>query len=564
MKNPTLKSNKDFVILRILFAVSILGVGLYYELACAIVSIAMLCWLYCKSRTVPLNFRLNTATLAAFSIFVLYAISPLWAVDNGLAVWGIVRFLPIPLFVLCLMQLNREECLALYGDIPYLGALMTIISFVLQYIPKLTEIFSVSGRLAGFFEYPNTFACFLLLGIIVLLLAEKQEKANWQCPVLLGILAIGLLLSGSRAVFLLALVSVVVSLLLTKKDVIKKALPLFGGAGAGLLLSLLGSGAAAQHMQEMNVGASTFLGRLLYWKDALPVILQHPLGLGYLGYYFTQGSFQTGVYSVRFVHNDFLQLMLDIGWIPAILAIMAIIQSLWSKRVTVMQKVFLLTLLAHCCFDFDLSFIAMYFLVFLSLDLEEGKTKKLQVPKLTIPVAAVVSCFALYIGAASMFSYAGNAATALRLYPWDTFSNMTLLTETDDAETLKNISSKILKQNESVALAWDAKANAAYADGDFAEMITCKQNAIALSKYSAEEYEDYFEKLRIGRELYLQNEDLNSAKICEEELLAIPDRMQQVFANTSSIAWRIADVPDLILSNECIAYIHSLSKTQEG
>lgn len=559
MKKPLSKSNKDFMTLRILFGVSILGVGLYYELACAIVSIAMLCWLYCKSKTVPLNFRLNTATLAAFSIFVLYAISPLWAVDSGLAVWGIVRFLPIPLFVLCLMQLKREECLALYGDIPYLGALMTIISFVLQYIPKLTEIFSVSGRLAGFFEYPNTFACFLLLGIIVLLFAEKQEEAKWQRPVLLGILAIGLLLSGSRAVFLLALVSAVVSLLLTKKNIIKKALPLLGGVGVGWLLSLLGSGAAAQHMQEMNVGASTFLGRLLYWKDALPVILQHPLGLGYLGYYFTQGSFQTGVYSVRFVHNDFLQLMLDIGWIPAILAVMAIIQSLWSKRVTMMQKVFLLTLLAHCCFDFDLSFIAMYFLVFLSLDLEEGKTKKLQVPKLAIPVVAVVSCFALYIGAASMFSYAGNTAAALRIYPWDTFSNMTLLTETDDAEVLKSLSSKILKQNGSVALAWNAKANAAYADGDFAEMITSKQNAIALSKYSAEEYEDYFEKLRIGRELYLQNGDQNSAEICKEEILSIEQRVNEVLQSTDPLAWKINDKPELVLSSEYYQYINALT-----
>ena len=561
MKEPMLKNKKSFLVFRILFGVSILVIGLYYELACAIVSAAMLCWLFVQQKTTSLNFRLNTATLAAFVIFLLYAVSPLWAVDSGLAVWGIVRFLPIPLFVVCLMQLNREEHLALYGDIPYLGALMTAISFALQYIPQLNGIFSVSGRLAGFFEYPNTFACFLLLGIIVLLFAEKQEKVKWRQPVLFGILAVGLLLSGSRAVFLLAVVSIAVSLLLTKKGIVRKVLPLLGGGGVGLLISLLGSGAAVQHIQEMNTGASTFLGRLLYWKDALPVILRHPFGLGYLGYYFTQGSFQTGVYSVRFVHNDFLQLMLDIGWIPAILAVMAIIQSLWSKRVTVMQKVFLLTLLAHCCFDFDLSFIAIYFLVFLSLDLEEGKTKKLKVSKLAIPAAVIVSCVALYIGAASVFSYAGNAAAAVRLYPWDTFSNMALLTATDDTGALRALSDKILKQNESVALAWDAKANAAYADGDFGEVIACKQNAIALNKYAAEEYEDYFNKLRIGRELYLQSGDQASAEICKAELLAIPDRMEQVVADTSSIAWKIADVPELVLSDESMAYIQSLLGT---
>lgn len=563
-KNVTKTKNRDvdFLLMRIIFDVSILGVGLYYEWACAISSIAMLCWLYAKSRKTPLQFKFNTATLVALAIFALYTISPIWAVDSGVAIWGIARFLPLPLFVICLMQFHKDERIALYSDLPYLGAIMCIVSFVLQLVPKLTDIFSVSGRLAGFFEYPNTFACFLLLGILVLLFSEKQQT-KWLRPALLCILGIGLILSGSRAVFALALVSIIVSLIITKSDFIKKALPIAGGVGIGVLVLLLRNNAAVQHVQEIGIGASTFLGRLLYWKDALPVILRHPLGLGYLGYYFTQGSFQTGVYSVRFVHNDFLQLMLDIGWIPAILAIMAIIQSLWSKRVTVMQKVFLLTLLAHCCFDFDLSFIAMYFLVFLSLDLDEGKTRKCPVSKWALPLAAIISCFSLYIGAVTTMSYSGNTAV-LRCYPWDTFSNVTALTQMDDREALLALSERVIRQNESMALAWDAKANVAYTEGDFSEMITCKRKAIELSKYSVEEYEDYFEKLKIGRELYLKSGDQNSAKICEKELLSIPNMIQQVFANTSHIAWKIADTPDLTLPNECIAYIHSISSTQEG
>lgn len=551
------KENKDFSIFRTIFCASVLCVGLYYEWACAISSIAMMCWLYAKGKKAPLQFKFNSATLVALSIFALYAISPIWAVDSGVAVWGIARFLPLPLFVICLMQLHKEERIALYYDLPYLGAIMCVVSFILQFVPKLTDVFSVSGRLAGFFEYPNTFACFLLLGIIALLFSDKQ-KEKWQRPALLGILSIGLLLPGSRAVFILAIVSIIASLIIIKSDFIKKALPIAGGVGIGVLVLLLRNNAAIQHVQEIGVNASTFLGRLLYWKDAFPVILRHPLGLGYLGYYFTQGSFQTGVYSVRFVHNDFLQLMLDIGWVPALLAIMAIIQSLWSKRVTIMQKVFLLTLLAHCCFDFDLSFIAMYFLVFLSLDLDEGKTRKCTTSKWALPFIAVFSCFSLYIGAVTTMSYSGNTS-ALRIYPWDTFSNMTLLTQVDDMETLRVLSDRVIQQNESVALAWDAKANAAYTEGDFSEMITCKRKAIELSKYSIEEYEDYFEKLRNGRELYLQNGDEVSAGICREEILNLQPMIAEVLANTDTLAWKINDKPELQLSYDYEQYVMLLS-----
>ncbi len=56
----------------------------------------------------------------------------------------------------------------------------------------------------------------------------------------------------------------------------------------------------------LPIKSSTFRERLLYARDVLPVIFTHPLGLGYQGYLYLQGSFQTGVYQTRFVHNELL------------------------------------------------------------------------------------------------------------------------------------------------------------------------------------------------------------------------------------------------------------------
>lgn len=48
-----------------------------------------------------------------------------------------------------------------------------------------------------------------------------------------------------------------------------------------------------------SIKESTFVGRLLYYYDALPVIRKNPFGLGYMGYYYIQQSIQTGVYFVK-------------------------------------------------------------------------------------------------------------------------------------------------------------------------------------------------------------------------------------------------------------------------
>ena len=49
-------------------------------------------------------------------------------------------------------------------------------------------------------------------------------------------------------------------------------------------------------------------------------------------YYYLQGSFQTGVYSVLNIHNELMQVLLDVGWIPAALMVMAVVKSFMAKQ----------------------------------------------------------------------------------------------------------------------------------------------------------------------------------------------------------------------------------------
>ena len=544
--------------LRIIFWLAFLGTGLYYELAAAVISVLLF---LCLIRHKKLAIRVNVSSVAIFAISLFYALSATWAVDGGIAVWGAVKHLPAVLFALCLMQEKREERLRLLKDIPWLGAAMVTVSFALQFVPLLGDYFNISGRLGGFFQYPNTFACFLLLGLIVLLAEELPTDNRYLRTVCSIILSFGLLESESRAVMIIAIPMLLILLLIRKslKITLWTAAEILCAVGLSFGASMLMGVDSGEHLADLSLHTSTFLGRILYWKDAIPQILKHPFGSGYLGYYFTQGSFQTGVYSVRWVHNDLLQILLDIGWIPAVLSVLAAVKAVFSRRICTMQRMVLLALLAHCLFDFDLQFAAMYFVIILCLDWECGKEYTVSLRKIPVIITAILfSVASLWIGLTSALTYSGNHAAAAQIYPANTLSNINLLTQITEADTLERAAERILKQNESVALAWNAKALAAYSRGDFGTMIQCKQQAISLSRYTLDEYIDYFSRLQVGVMLYQQAGDAASAAICEKEILSIQKTLDRVLAQTDPLAWQIADQPQLTMPKEYTDYVRTL------
>lgn len=310
--------------LRILFFVSPFLAGLYHELLCGLFSAFLLIWLLACGRKKKISLHNNTAVLAVVTFFLAYLVTPLWALDAGLSAWGIAKALPVVLFSLCLMQLEQDERRVLLCDLPLMGCIMTVSSCALQLLPSLSAYFVINDRLGGFFQYPNTFACFLLLGLEILLFDKHPSKSAKIIQTV--ILAFGFFQAGSRAAAIIALFALAACLILKKRrgDVLLLLSGLLGGGLISICITRLAANVSLEHMLDISTNASTFLGRLLYWRDALPVVLKHPFGLGYLGYYFMQGSFQTGVYSVRWVHNDLLQILLDVGWLPVVVCLLAI------------------------------------------------------------------------------------------------------------------------------------------------------------------------------------------------------------------------------------------------
>lgn len=534
--------------LKLLFLVSPFAAGLFYEPLSALASLVLLGYLgYLAHRDGHLTVHKSLLLLAAAVTVLFYAVSVLWATDRGAAMLGFIKFLPLPLFVIACGQLSAEQRRELPELLPWGGAAMTLLSGVLALVPAARDLVLVNGRLAGFFQYPNTFALYALLGVAVVSGREKWRAAD---VILLVVLMAGIALSGSRTVTALLAVFIVIRSAASRQW--KR-----GGVLAGLAVVILAAAAlvsgeadavsSAGRALAGGAGASTFWGRLLYYRDALPVILRHPFGLGYMGYYYLQGSFQTGVYSVMHIHNDLLQLLLDVGWIPAGLLAAAVARRMLSRDCDLTRRLMIGLMAAHALFDFDLQFVAMD-LILLVLLMPESDGAALRLPHSgAMAAGGVLAVLCLYFGLASALHYCGADTAAARVYPGYTAAWIDQMTATDDAAEMERAADRVLALNDAVSIAHSAKARCDYSRGDVASMIEHKRKAIALAKYDLSVYLDYFDMLAVCAQMYASAGDTASAAYCREHLLEIPQLLEQALDGTSALGRRIADQPELTL-----------------
>ena len=490
------------------------------------------------------NFRLclNPGSLALLAVFLAYAIAPLWAADKGMALFAIPHYLPLALLALVLMQEDlREPILDL---IPLGGCLMTLLSLAVLCFPGLRDQVVVNGRLAGFFQYPNSFAAFLLAGLVYRILSGSKGSL----PVCLILMA-GIVLSGSKTTFVLMALSLAAILLLRRQKKLLLLIPaLICALAIGLLANHLGLLAQADRFTRIEATSGTFLVRLLYYRDALPTILCHPFGIGYLGYPAIEGTIQTGRYAVTYIHNGLLQLLLDIGWAPTALLALVLLKAIGKNPAP--RRFLLLAVLAHCMLDFDLQFAAIWVLILCCLDLTGGRCLTFSCTGLPALLAAALLLPSLWLGTGDWLYRQGMVDACLTLTPFHTEALATKLTAAQDAAQVDALADRILSLNPTHSPAWSAKANAALSRGDVVAMIRCKEEAIRLSPYTTAEYCDYFQKLYWALDQFLKMGDVESAAQCREKLLNIPAMMAEVSRRTSPLAYRTGDDPTLELPAE--------------
>lgn len=538
------KKSPSAVPLYAIFCFSPFLIGVYYEWLSCIVSLFLVGYLfYCRIAAGKIKFPLTPLMAACSVIVIFFAISPLWAVDKGMTVFGAVKFLPLPLFCISISQTESSQRDKLLMTVPVTGTVMTAVSFALSLVPKLSGFFLVSGRLSGFFQYSNTFAAYLIVGLIITVLGYK--KFSLQIPIS-AILLFGIFMSGSRAVFILLALSVLFFIIFIKNKKTK-----FLILGIFISLTVLAAIFAAVTGRLDTIGrfltaslnSSTFIGRILYYKDSLPVILKHPLGLGYMGYYFLQGSFKTGVYTVVNIHNDFLQILLDIGWLPFAICIWAAVKAF--IKCPPMSKAVIAAILSHCLLDFDLQYISVCFVLIVAMSDEPKKFLEIRSKSGISLLCIAATALQFYFGIAAGLYYFNEYSAAAKIYPAYTSAYVEMISYGESIEEMDALADEIFKYNDSVSIAHSIKGRAAFARGDVESMIEYMRGAVLLSRYRIDEYRDYRDMLKLAINAYENAGDENSAEYCREYLAEIYMILKRTEQTTSPLAWKIDVKPIL-------------------
>lgn len=549
----------DIGFIPMMFFLSFVFVGVYHEYISCMINVAMLIWLFLKyKKEKRLFYRINTVSVAIGVLVISYLISVLWAVDSGLAFIGFFKFLPVLLFLLCLFQ-EEKSATKIMQWLPYVAVVMALVSIVGMYLPGLKAYFNVSGRLAGFFQYPNTFAMFLLVAELVILVKEKYKWYDYLC---LLVLLVSILLTGSRTVFLLTIVANGLAVLMHRNRKLRFmgiTVVIVVVIGVSSYVLFFDSNGILSRLSNISLAESTFVGRILYAMDAMPLILKRPFGIGYQSYYYMQQSIQTGVYNIRYIHNDFLQIMLDVGWIPCLLFVVAIFRTVFSKHVARENKLILLTMCAHSCLDFNLQFVAMFLLIILFMDYNSGKEyilkKHVSKIKTTLWIVGVASC---WIGLSLLCNHVKAYRTSDFLYPWNTHNKVEVLATIEDLDELNEVADKILKQNEYATIGYSAKARYAFSQGDFTSLIQYKNEIFEKAPFQYSDCEEYCYMMMKGVSLFLENGDETSAKVCANEFLRTYDRVKNIRSELSEYGKKISLQPRTLFPDEIEFYARDL------
>lgn len=544
----------------ILLAVLPFLLGGFFLWTSVLVSLALLAVLLVglyRRKTITISS--SWGFLAPVIITAAYLLTVFWAQDRGMALPGFFKFLPLGLLALAVWQEPAEKRTVALEVIPWSGAVMTVLCVPLSYLPLVDGHLLVNGRQGGLFEYPNTYALFLLLGLVIL---ATRETYRWYHGILALVLLAGIFLSGSRTVFVLLLLAALV-LALARKGVVRiavlVAVPLTVVAAAAYALAS-GNTASIGRFLTTSLHSSTLMGRLLYAHDALSVILRHPLGLGYGSYAVMQGSFQTGVYTVQSVHNDLLQLMLDAGWAPAGTVVIAVVKTIFRKGTTLRNRLVLSVLCAHALLDFSMQFLAIS--AVLVLLLADGSPREVPIKKndrrFLTAVCGVLMTGALYFGAVSGLAYLGCHDATLALDGAYTDSLMARMSSEEDLARADDYARRILALNRYAAPAYRVRAAYAYSQGDFQTVIDQQRRAIACAPYDLSAYTDYLDMLSVGVQLYESAGDTASAETCRQQMRQVPALLQATIEKTSPLGWQIADKPALTLPEKYLTMLNAL------
>lgn len=563
-------------------------IGTFYDFSVFLVAVifsGILLGIFIKNK--KLKIEINNMFLLSMVLFIFSTLGIFWAIDKNDAIIGTLRMLSLVIFSILLMQCKKEEKEKILNVIPYSGLVMLILSIIIGFIPALRNIvYSESNRITGMFQYSNVFALYLLIGFIIItnkkkkeekvkeakeesIKIEKNKKENREkllkkySPIICGIiLLIGILMTGSRTTFIITTIYIIY-LCFRKENRYRK---IYGITYAVILL-LLGIYVLITKNIEtigriftISMDSSTLLGRILYWKDGLNLLLENIFGYGYMGYSYKVYEIQTGMYYTKFVHNDYLQIALDIGIIPLVIFIIFLVKSLFSKNNSKLNKIILISIIIHMFLEFDLQFMIIFYILLMCL--EEKTYKKIEIEKsiTSYLVIGIVILVYGYYGIACFMNYIKQDEIAINMLGDFTEAKVNVMNSTENLNTANRLADEVLEKNIYAYQAYGIKAIYYLQNNEFEKMIEMKKKEISLDKYNPQVYEDYVFCLSQVLEKYAKEQNDEEIIKYSKYVFEVENMIQDVKNKTDKITEKLQDSSKIELSEETLNYINNIKE----
>ena len=559
-------------------------IGTFYDFSVFLVTLifsGILLGIFIKNK--KLKIEINNMFLLSMLLFIFSFLGIFWAIDKNDAIIGTLRMLSLVIFSILLMQCKKEEKEKILNVIPYSGLVMLILSIIIGFIPALRNIvYSESNRITGMFQYSNVFAVYLLIGFIIITNKKKKEEKVKEAkeesvkieknkqkllkkysPIICGIiLLIGILMTGSRTTFIITTIYIIY-LCFRKENRYRK---IYGITYAVILL-LLGIYVLITKNIEtigriftISMDSSTLLGRILYWKDGLNLLLENIFGYGYMGYSYKVYEIQTGMYYTKFVHNDYLQIALDIGIIPLVIFIIFLVKSLFSKNNSKLNKIILISIIIHMFLEFDLQFMIIFYILLMCL--EEKTYKKIEIEKsiTSYLVIGIVILVYGYYGIACFMNYIKQDEIAINMLGDFTEAKVNVMNSTENLNTANRLADEVLEKNIYAYQAYGIKAIYYLQNNEFEKMIEMKKKEISLDKYNPQVYEDYVFCLSQVLEKYAKEQNDEEIIKYSKYVFEVENMVQDVKNKTDKITEKLQDSSKIELSEETLNYINNIKE----
>lgn len=355
-------------------------------------------------------------------LVALYWGSIAYAVDHEKALLEAIKVTSLVPIALLAATITPEQRTSLYKAWVWSGSIVSIIGIAFH--------MDRNGRLESTFEYANAMAIYLLAAILLAILLYLKQRHKFYF-VLMALNAAGLLLTMSRSVWVLWAGALLLTLVVFREARCRTAVVLAGAAhAAGYLLAALVRTDALflwQRVKSIQPETSEFRIRLVYWQDSLSVIRDYWLGgTGGGGWSIIQAAYRSQMYYVRYVHNHYIQLALDIGVIGLVVFLVALVafyiagfrhirrfdvlagNAFWTKAAMLLAG----CMLVHAGFDIDLEFPLLFGLLVVVLSVPFHRSKEPRArsagnkpPLRTIFVSSTAICcmaFVMWVGVGYM------------------------------------------------------------------------------------------------------------------------------------------------------------------